>query len=233
MTYNEIKNAIYSILEDKGYLNFVEKEKRFTAKFSEDYGLDSIDFVEFIMELESRFKIVISDEKADDLKSVSDVLIYVYDKVNPKQKSIKDIGCNGCSRCCTTPSNPDRTPFFDIDSTEKYVVPKYEMKEEDKCFHCVYLKNGLCSVYEKRPTICRTWPAFLVKIDGINKLGIATYNCGLGNSIIDELYAGNPKIQDELRDIKSKLEATLSEEEILQQTSEIVHKYKVMTFLNL
>ena len=47
------------------------------ASFTGDLGADSLDVVEFIMELEDAFDIQITDEDAEKLQTVQDVLTYI------------------------------------------------------------------------------------------------------------------------------------------------------------
>ncbi|EMH00139.1 acyl carrier protein [Helicobacter pylori GAM210Bi] len=47
------------------------------AKFVEDLGVDSLDIVELIMALEERFGIEISDEQAEKIVNVGDVMRYI------------------------------------------------------------------------------------------------------------------------------------------------------------
>lgn len=49
-----------------------------------DMGIDSIDVMEIIMAIESKFEIRFDDEKIKDLKKVSDVLAYVSQLKNNK-----------------------------------------------------------------------------------------------------------------------------------------------------
>ncbi|MGF7535390.1 acyl carrier protein [Bacillus mexicanus] len=50
------------------------------ASFKEDLGADSLDVVEFIMELEDQFEIEVPDEDAEQLRTVADVVKYIEDK---------------------------------------------------------------------------------------------------------------------------------------------------------
>ena len=43
-----------------------------TEKFSDDFGFDSLDNIEFIMEVEKQFEISVPDEKAEKIKTVKD-----------------------------------------------------------------------------------------------------------------------------------------------------------------
>jgi NADH dehydrogenase (ubiquinone) 1 alpha/beta subcomplex 1 len=45
-----------------------------TASFSADLGLDSLDAVELVMDLEDEFSIEISDADADSVRSVKDAI---------------------------------------------------------------------------------------------------------------------------------------------------------------
>ncbi|KHL90495.1 acyl carrier protein [Helicobacter pylori] len=47
------------------------------AKFMKDLGVDSLDIVELIMALEERFGIEISDEQAEKIVNVGDVMRYI------------------------------------------------------------------------------------------------------------------------------------------------------------
>ncbi|HIW34729.1 MAG TPA: acyl carrier protein [Candidatus Paenibacillus intestinavium] len=47
------------------------------ASFKEDLNADSLDVVELIMELEDEFNIEISDEDAEKISTVGDVLSYI------------------------------------------------------------------------------------------------------------------------------------------------------------
>lgn len=52
------------------------------AKFVEDLGADSLDVVEMIMALEQEFDISISDDEAEKLQSVGDVVTYITDALD-------------------------------------------------------------------------------------------------------------------------------------------------------
>lgn len=47
------------------------------AKLIEDLGIDSLDMVTMLMTLEDEFGITIPDEKAEALKTVGDVVLYI------------------------------------------------------------------------------------------------------------------------------------------------------------
>ncbi|MCQ2890728.1 acyl carrier protein [Helicobacter pylori] len=47
------------------------------AKFVKDLGVDSLDVVELIMALEERFGVEISDEQAEKIVNVGDVMRYI------------------------------------------------------------------------------------------------------------------------------------------------------------
>ncbi len=48
-----------------------------TASFVNDLGADSLDVVEFVMEVEKEFDITISDEEAAKLATVGDAVKYI------------------------------------------------------------------------------------------------------------------------------------------------------------
>ncbi|AWM75504.1 MULTISPECIES: acyl carrier protein [Lactobacillus] len=77
MGKEEIFTKIRDILAD----NFeVEKEKiTDETNFKSDLDADSIDLVEFILQLEDEFGAEISDEDAEKIKTVGDAVNYVAD----------------------------------------------------------------------------------------------------------------------------------------------------------
>ena len=52
------------------------------STFVDDLGADSLDIVELIMRFEDEFGIEIPDEKAEKIKTVSDVVKYIDGTVN-------------------------------------------------------------------------------------------------------------------------------------------------------
>ena len=58
-----------------------EKIKRSTT-FIEDIGADSLDIVEFVMELEEEFNIQVTDEDAEKMKTVQDALDYLHERLS-------------------------------------------------------------------------------------------------------------------------------------------------------
>ena len=52
------------------------------ASFVDDLGADSLDTVELVMALEEEFDIEIPDEDAQKMKTISDVIDYLKDKVS-------------------------------------------------------------------------------------------------------------------------------------------------------
>ncbi|GEK28099.1 acyl carrier protein [Furfurilactobacillus siliginis] len=77
MTKQEIFDKIGSIIEDR----FEVEHDKVTndLNFRTDLDADSIDFVEFIMELEDTFGAEISDDDAEKLNTIGQVVDYVYD----------------------------------------------------------------------------------------------------------------------------------------------------------
>lgn len=55
-----------------------------TAVFSKDLGLDSLDTVELVMNIEEEFNIEINDQDADKITSVKDAIDYIANYPFPK-----------------------------------------------------------------------------------------------------------------------------------------------------
>ncbi len=70
-TYETLKNIIVD------QLGVAESEVTKDAHFQDDLGADSLDIVEMIMALESEFGIEVSDEKAETLQTVRDVIKFI------------------------------------------------------------------------------------------------------------------------------------------------------------
>lgn len=58
------------------------------TSFVDDLGADSLDIVELVMEMEDQFGFEISDEDAENLKTVGDVVDYV--KMNEDKLKLND-----------------------------------------------------------------------------------------------------------------------------------------------
>jgi acyl carrier protein len=73
--HDEILDKVQEIVKDK---LGVEKTKAVaTASFVNDLGADSLDVVEFVMEVEKEFGITIPDEEATQLVTVGDAVDYI------------------------------------------------------------------------------------------------------------------------------------------------------------
>ncbi|TVP85884.1 MAG: acyl carrier protein [Acholeplasmataceae bacterium] len=58
-------------------LNVPEEKVTMEARLAEDLGADSIDAVELIMNIEDAFSIQVSDEEAQGIKTVGDLVKYI------------------------------------------------------------------------------------------------------------------------------------------------------------
>lgn len=75
MSKEEIFNKIAEILADRFELKTEQITN--TLNFKEDLNADSIDIVEFVLELEDTFGAKITDEAAENLVTVGDAVDYI------------------------------------------------------------------------------------------------------------------------------------------------------------
>jgi Fe-S-cluster containining protein len=81
--------------------------------------------------------------------------------------------CTGCGACCTgSPgyvylSKPDLdrlashfgcSPQEFVEKYGRLVEDQYALLDKAESFDCIFLNNKRCTVYEARPTQCRTFP---------------------------------------------------------------------------
>jgi acyl carrier protein len=85
MTYNNVAeirrnyNVIFERIKEMivEELNVPVEKITMAARLAEDLGADSIDAVELIMNIEDEFKIQVSDESAQNMKTVGDLVRYI------------------------------------------------------------------------------------------------------------------------------------------------------------
>ena len=70
-----VNERISKIVSER--LGVDETEVKKEATFKEDLGADSLDVVELVMELEDEFDLEISDEDAEKIGTVGDVIEYI------------------------------------------------------------------------------------------------------------------------------------------------------------
>lgn len=75
LTKDLAKERVVELLE--GYDKVEGKEITESSSFVQDLGLDSLDVVEVIMEVEHEFNIQIPDHEADTLKTVGQTVDYI------------------------------------------------------------------------------------------------------------------------------------------------------------
>ena len=75
----EVKTTINNLIVEKLSVN--EELIKPEANFINDLGADSLDIVQFVMDLEEEFDVEISDEDSEKLSTVGDVYKYVEEKL--------------------------------------------------------------------------------------------------------------------------------------------------------
>ena len=74
-TFEQLKKLIVELLE------IDEPRVLPEASFVDDFGADSLDFIELITAVEDTFKIEIPDEDAEKLQTVQDAVDYIESKI--------------------------------------------------------------------------------------------------------------------------------------------------------
>lgn len=72
---SDVYDRVKRIVVDR--LGVEESQVTMEASFKDDLGADSLDVVELVMELEDEFDLEISDEDAEKISSVGDVVKYI------------------------------------------------------------------------------------------------------------------------------------------------------------
>lgn len=72
---SQVFEAVKKIIVDR--LDVDEASVTMEASFKDDLGADSLDIVELVMELEDEFDLEISDEDAEKITSVGEVVRYI------------------------------------------------------------------------------------------------------------------------------------------------------------
>ena len=81
MSAQEIAERVKKIVVEQ--LKVKEDALKPAARFGEDLDADSLDTVELVMALEEAFGLEISDEDAQQIHTVGDVVQYVEQKLKP------------------------------------------------------------------------------------------------------------------------------------------------------
>lgn len=71
----DVFERVKKIIVDR--LDVDESKVTLEASFKDDLGADSLDIVELVMELEDEFDMEISDEDAEKISSVGEVVEYI------------------------------------------------------------------------------------------------------------------------------------------------------------
>ncbi|MDR0794422.1 MAG: acyl carrier protein [Chitinophagaceae bacterium] len=82
---NELKSIISKYTEAPELLNDIESDTN--ESFIEKLNIDSVDFVEIIVDAEEKFGITLEDEKIKSVKNFDDLYYLIYNKVQEKEKT--------------------------------------------------------------------------------------------------------------------------------------------------
>jgi len=70
-----VENKVREIIAEQ--LGISEEEIQLNSIFTEDLGADSLDLVELVMAVEEEFEIEISDEEAEKINAVKDLVYFL------------------------------------------------------------------------------------------------------------------------------------------------------------
>ena len=82
MAEMEIAAKVKELIKDK--LSVDEADIKDEASFTGDLGADSLDIVEFVMDLEKEFGIEIPDDEAEKIQTVGDAIKYIEEHTAQK-----------------------------------------------------------------------------------------------------------------------------------------------------
>jgi acyl carrier protein len=80
-TRSEIKNKIQEILLDHKWIKPGEEVKE-SHEYRDTYGMDSLDMVEIIMDLEREYGFTISDDVVERMDTVARTIDYIHQQLN-------------------------------------------------------------------------------------------------------------------------------------------------------
>lgn len=78
MSEKEIYAKIVEVIQEHEGADFSVSPE---LSLKDELGVDSVDLMEFIIDLEDTFAIEIPDEHIDHFKNISDIVTYIYGKL--------------------------------------------------------------------------------------------------------------------------------------------------------
>ncbi len=74
-----VKHTVFRVLKEK--LGFSDSEITLDANFAKDLGIDSLDYMELVMELENAFQMSIPETEVTKIRTVGALVDYVESRL--------------------------------------------------------------------------------------------------------------------------------------------------------
>lgn len=79
----DIKKGVFEVIAEQFQLPVEEIKEDLSLRDENGVVMDELDAIELVMALEDKFNLVLDDSEAENWETVSDVLKFVEEKMNP------------------------------------------------------------------------------------------------------------------------------------------------------